>query len=308
MSAQLLQRAFAPRIATDWIMSPWAGLVAATLFWSGNFVIGRSLRGEIDPLALNFWRWVIAAVVLAPLVWRAFRRQWPLLRRHWLYVTVLGLTGLAVPHTCSYIALQTTTAVNALLLLIMIPVVVAVGSWRFFGQPIRPIQWAGIAVCMLGAAAILVRWDIDALLHLRFNRGDLWMLPAVVMASAHTLLLKKTPAGITQGPLLLASVFAAIALMAPLVAWTGVETLAAVTKVVPGALYVGVFASAAAFLLWNRGVVAVGAGRAAPLMYLMPVYASLMSAAFIGEGVQMYQVAGGCVVLAGLWMARPGRA
>ncbi|HUR89455.1 MAG TPA: DMT family transporter, partial [Ramlibacter sp.] len=181
MSAQILQPAAAPRIAHSWIASPWAGLVAATLFWSGNFVIGRSLRGEIEPLALNFWRWVIAAAVLAPFVWAAFRRQWPVLRRHWLYVSALGLTGLAVPHTCSYIALQTTTAVNALLLLIMMPVVVAVGSRVFLAQQLRPVQWAGIAVCMTGAAAILVRWDVDALLRLQFNRGDLWMLPAVVM-------------------------------------------------------------------------------------------------------------------------------
>jgi drug/metabolite transporter (DMT)-like permease len=303
MTTQALQPAATPRIP-GWITSPWAGLVAATMFWSGNFVVGRYLRGEIEPLALNFIRWVIAAAVLAPFVWRAFREQWPLLRRHWLYVTALGITGLAVPHTCSYYAVQTTTAVNALLLLIMIPVVVALGSWRFFAQEIRAVQWAGIATCMVGAIGILVRWDIDVLMHLQFNRGDLWMLPAVLGASAHTLLLKKTPAGVAQGPLLLASMFAAIAAMAPGVAWMGVDTLAAVPKVWPAAIYVGVFASAAAFLLWNRGVVAVGAGRAAPLMYLMPVYASLMSAGFIGEAVQGYQVMGGAVVLLGLWLTR----
>jgi drug/metabolite transporter (DMT)-like permease len=88
--------------------------------------------------------------------------------------------------------------------------------------------------------------------------------------------------------------------------WIGVDSLAAVTKVWPAAIYVGVFASAAAFLLWNRGVVGVGAQRAAPLMYLIPVYASVMGAVFIGEGVQAYQVAGGAIVLAGLGLARRG--
>jgi drug/metabolite transporter (DMT)-like permease len=305
MSSQVLLPAVGPRIAPSrWITSPWAGLVAATLFWSGNFIVGRSLRGQIEPLALNFWRWVIAAIVLLPFVWGSTRAQWPLLRRHWKYVTVLGLTGLAIPHTCSYYALQTTTAVNALLLLIMIPVVVALGSWRFFGQEIRPLQWTGIATCMAGAIAVLVRCDLDALLHLQFIGGDLWMMPAVIMASVHTLLLKKTPEGVTQGPLLLASTVAAIVGMAPAILWIGADSLAAITTVWPAAIYVGVFASAAAFLLWNRGVVAVGAQRAAPLMYLMPVYASVMGAAFIGEGVQTFQIAGGVIVLAGLWMAR----
>src|SRR5207253_3560199 len=150
MTTQALQPAPTPHIPV-WITSPWAGLVAATMFWSGNFVVGRFLRGEIEPLALNFWRWVIAAAVLAPFVWRAFREQWPLLRKHWLYATALGVTGLAVPHTCSYYAVQTTTAVNALLLLIMIPVLVAMGPWRLFRHQIRPLQWAGVATRIVGA-------------------------------------------------------------------------------------------------------------------------------------------------------------
>ena len=303
MTTQALPVAATPRLA-QWVRSPWTGLVVTTLLWSGNFVVGRSLRGQIDPLALNFWRWLIAAVVLAPFIWRAFALQWPTLRRHGVYVGVLGLTGLAVPHTCIYEALRTTTAVNALLLLNLMPVVVAIGAWRFLGQQIRPRQWCGIAVCLAGAVSILVRWDWAALTHLQFHPGDLWMLPAVLTASAHTLLLKRTPAGVTQGPLLLASMFAALLLMAPAVMLAGVNTLGAIANVWPAALYIGVFASAAAFLLWNRGVVAVGAERAAPLMYLMPVYASVLSAAFIGERVQPYQLAGGALVLAGLWMAR----
>jgi len=247
---------------------------------------------------------VVAAIVLAPFVRGAFARQWPMLKHHWKYVAVLGVTGLAIPHTCSYEALQTTTAVNALLLLIMIPVFVSLGAWLFLGQRIGMSQWCGIALCLFGAAAILFRFDWDAVRELHFNRGDLWMLPAVIAASAHTLLLKRTPAGVAQGPLLLASMLAAILAMAPAVLWVGVGTLTAVANVWVGVLYVGIFASAVAFLLWNRGVVVVRAERAAPLIYLMPVYASVLSALFVGERVQAYQLAGGALVLAGLWMAR----
>jgi drug/metabolite transporter (DMT)-like permease len=287
------------------LLAPQVGLVAATLFWSGNFIVGRAIRGEIEPLALNFWRWAIAALVLAPFVRRGFAQQWPLFRRHWFYVTVLGLTGLAIPHTCSYYAVQTTTPVNALLILILMPVFVALGAWRFLGQRIGALQWAGIALALVGAGSILVRWDLGVLMDLRFNRGDLWMLPAVVCSSTHTLLLKKTPPGVEQGPLLLASMLAALVAMAPLVALTGVEHLAAIASLWPAALYIGICASAAAFFLWNRGVVRIGPGRAAPLMYMMPVYASFLATVFLGEAVQPYQLAGGALVIAGLWLSRP---
>lgn len=158
-------------------------------------------------------------------------------------------------------------------------------------------------MALLGAASIVVRWDLEVLLDLRLNPGDLWMAPAVLGDSAHTLLLRKTADGMTQRPLLLASIFAALGLMAPLILWTGVGALRTVADVWEAALYVGIFASAA-FFLWNRGVVQVGPERAAPFMYLMPVYASVLSALFIGEGVQAYQVAGGALVLAGLWMIK----
>jgi drug/metabolite transporter (DMT)-like permease len=289
------------------LLTPQFGLVAATMFWSGNFVVGRAIRGDIDPLALNFWRWTIAALVLAPFACRPLLQQWPALRRRLPYVTLLGLTGLAIPHTCSYYAVQTTTPVNALLILIMMPVFVALGAWRFLGQRITPLQWGGIALALLGAASILVRWDLNVLMHLRFNRGDLWMLPAVMCSSAHTLLLKKAPAGVAPGPLLLASMLAALIAMAPLVTWLGVEALAAITTVWPAAMYVGICASAVAFFLWNRGVVLVGPEHAAPLMYMMPVYASLLAAAFLGEALQAYQMAGGALVVAGLWLSRPRR-
>ena len=287
-----------------WFTSPAVGLVLATMIWSSNFVIGRAVQGLVEPLALNFWRWLIAAAVLTPFVWRAFAAEWPLIREHPGYVLALGLTGVAVPHTCSYVALQTTSPVNALLILILMPVVVALGAWRFLGQPIRPEQWLGIALALLGAASILVRWDPAILIDLRFNRGDLWMLPAVACASTHTLLLKKTPVGVTQGPLLLASTIAAVLLMVPAVAWSGIDTLRAISAVWPAALYVGVFASAAAFFFWNRGVMHVGPERAAPLMYMMPLYASVLASLFLGESVEPYQVAGGALVLAGLWLSR----
>lgn len=293
--------------AARWFLSAQAGLVAATVLWSGNFVVGRAIRGEIEPLALNFCRWVIAAAVLAPFVWRPLVAQAPALRRHWGYVTALGFTGLALPHTCSYYAVQTTSPVNALLILMLMPVLVAVLSSRLSGAPMRRAQWAGVALALVGAASILVRWDLAVLAQLKLSRGDLWMLPAVLASSTHTLLLKRTPAGIGQGPLLLASMVAAILLMVPAVVGSGVRDLAAVAAVWPAALYVGVFASAAAFFLWNGGVVRVGPAQAAPFMYLMPLYASLLSVVFLGEPVRAYQAAGGALVLAGLWLARERR-
>jgi len=286
------------------LASPPAGLALATLLWSGNFVIGRALRDAIDPLELNFWRWLVALAALLPFTGAAVVRQWPLLRGNLLLVVALGLTGLAVPHACIYTALRTTTAVNALLLLNLTPLLVALGAWAFFGQAMRRGHWAGLALSMAGAVTLIVSGRFEALLGLESRRGDLWMLPAIASAAAHVLLLRRTPAGLAQGPLLAASAAAALMLMSPLLLWRGDLTLTVDARVLWGLAYIGILASALAFWLWNRGVAAVGPVRSAGYMFLMPLYAALLSFVLLGEAVQAWQLVGGALVLLGLWFAR----
>jgi drug/metabolite transporter (DMT)-like permease len=294
-----------PPAAHGFIVVPQASLAIATLLWAGNFIVGRALRDEIGPLELNFWRWSIALAVLLPFTVQDLRRQWSMLRRHMGLVLGLGLTGVMVPHTCIYAALRTTTAVNALLLLSLTPVLILMGARILYGQAIRRSQWLGMALSMSGAVVLIVHGSVDTVLRLEFGRGDLWMLPAVVAAAAQVLLLKRTPAGVQQAPLLTASVIAALALMLPGVWIFGDLALPSGGRMVASLGYIGVLASALAFVLWNHGASRVGPSRAAPYLFLMPVYGSILSLVILGEGVARYQYAGGALVLLGLWLARP---
>lgn len=286
------------------LQSPQAALAAATLLWSGNFVVGRALRDLMDPLELNFWRWLIALAVLLPFTAAGLIAQWPLLRRHAGFVLGLALTGVVIPHTCIYTALQTTSALNALLLLNLAPLLIALGARLWFGSPMHPLYGLGMALSIAGALTLLVRGSRDVFLSLNLGQGDLWMLPAVLAAAAQALLLKRTPPGITQGPLLSASVAVALALMLPLL-WRASPSVPSGGQVLASLAYIGIFASALAFWLWNRAVAQVGPSRAAPYLYLMPLYGSLLSFVALGESVQGYQFAGGGLVLLGLWVARP---
>src|SRR6476469_6831808 len=123
------ERRSAGSIACDVVTSPIIGLSAAALFWSGNFLVGRALRNAISPLSLNFWRWTIALAILLPLTYGLLKRHRSLILRHWKLIVALGSTGIASFHTCVYLALTTTSAVNALLLLSLTPFLIVVISW-----------------------------------------------------------------------------------------------------------------------------------------------------------------------------------
>ena len=283
-------------------------LALATLLWAGNFIIGRALRDDMAPLELNFWRWIIALAALLPFTLNSLWLGRALITRNAGFIAMLALTGVVVPHTCVYAALATTNAVNALLLLSIAPLLIGLGDWAIFGEPMRKRQWLGMAVALMGAITLIARGNVDTLLALQAGKGDLWMIPAILSVAAQALMLKRSPKAIAQAPLLAASIIAALIMMLPFMLITG--NLAAPpsgVRVVASLLYVGVFASAAAFLLWNRGVARLGPGAAAPFLYLMPVYGSIMSGVLLGEAAMDYQYIGGGFVFFGLWLARRQR-
>lgn len=279
-------------------------LAIATLLWAGNFIAGRALRHEMAPLELNFWRWLVALAALLPFTLGSLWRGRALILRNGGFIGLLALTGVVVPHTCVYAALGATSAVNALLLMSVAPLLIHVGDWAIFGETMHKRQWLGMTVALTGAAILIARGDASTLVSLRFGKGDLWMIPAVFSVAAQALLLKRSPDSIGQAPLLAASVIAALVMMLPMMLMSGSPIVPpSGTRLVAGLLYVGVLASAAAFLLWNRGVARMGPGRSGPFLYLMPVYGSILSGVLLGEAARNFQYAGGALVFLGLWLA-----
>ncbi|PKO89380.1 MAG: EamA/RhaT family transporter, partial [Betaproteobacteria bacterium HGW-Betaproteobacteria-10] len=96
--------------------NPYLLLTLTVLFWSGNMVIGRGVRADLPPMALAFWRWAIAFAFVLPLALPHLKSQWPLLKASWRPVLILGLLGVGGYNTFAYLALQHTTATNAVLL------------------------------------------------------------------------------------------------------------------------------------------------------------------------------------------------
>ncbi|MEW7979487.1 MAG: DMT family transporter [gamma proteobacterium symbiont of Phacoides pectinatus] len=126
-------------------------LVLATLFWSGNFVLGQAMSTSIPPLTMSYWRWQVALLLLLPFALGGMRREWGLIRAHLPRLALLALLGVALFNTCVYIGLQSTTAINALLINSAIPVWIMLLAMSFIREPVtgRTI-WPGS--CSLCAA------------------------------------------------------------------------------------------------------------------------------------------------------------
>ena len=278
------------------------GLSAAVLIWSGNFVVGRALRYAMSPLSINFWRWIIAVALLLPLSSGLLVRHRDVMARHGKLLTLLGLTGIAAFQTLVYMAVSETTAANALLLLSLAPLLMALASWATLGERISAMQSAGIGVAFAGAVVVISHGEPAALSSFALGRGELWMLVASVLWTLYSVLLKRLPPELPQLAVLSATSATGVLFMLPVYLWipSSAHLLPMSAPAWLGLLYIGIVASVPPFLLWNRGVARLGPSRAGPFIYLMPLFGALLAFLFLGESLQWYQLVGGAIIFAGI--------
>ncbi|MEN9479105.1 MAG: hypothetical protein RLZZ298_500 [Pseudomonadota bacterium] len=284
--------------------NPYLLLTLTALFWSGNMVLGRGIRADVPPMALAFWRWAIAFALVLPLALPHFKEQWPLLKKGWKPVVILGLIGVGGYNTFAYIALQYTSATNAVLLNSFIPVATIAISWAFLGKHLKRLEGLGVVISMCGALTIVARGDFNVLLHLNLNVGDAWMLLAVAVWAVYTVGLAWRPSGVH--PMLMLAAMTAVGLAALLPAYLWEMAQGRQINVYLGSLaslaYVGIFPSFLGYIFYNRGVGEVGASKASLFIHLMPVFGTLLSAIFLNEIPLWYHYLGIGLIFTGIWL------
>lgn len=287
--------------------SPYLLLAASTLFWGGNLVIGRAVAGEIPPIALNFWRWSVALAIFLPFAAADMWRYRTAVAAHWRILLLLAVTGIGAFHCFVYLALQSTTAINVALFMSTGPLVIPLVAFALDREVLARRQVIGLALSLLGVVTILSRADVQVLATLRPNRGDLWMLGAIVLWSLYSVLLRRRPLTLPPPVLLVSIMSIAVALVLPVYLWehwaTGGFDLDAGGML--AIAYVALFASIVAYICWNRGVAQVGASRAGPFMHLIPVFAAALAMVFLGEALERYHLIG--VGLIGLGLVLTSR-
>jgi drug/metabolite transporter (DMT)-like permease len=286
-------------------LAAFALLVFANLLWSGNWVIGRAVHEVFDPLALNFWRWLVAALVMAPFAVRAAWAHAAAIRRHLGLFLFLALTGVVAFQSLVYLGLRTTTAINAVLINAAGPLFMLICSWLLERDKPSRRQLAGMLISFLGVLIVVSRGELQTLVALELHRGDAWILIAMPMWGLYSVLLKRTPPELRGIAFAFTIAAVGVALLVPLYAidvWGEPLRRPSVPEV--GAiLYIGIAASVLAFLAWNRGVTVVGANAAGFTMPLLPAFGTVLAIVFLGEAFQGFHAVGFITIVAGVLLA-----
>ncbi|MEM1314943.1 MAG: DMT family transporter, partial [Pseudomonadota bacterium] len=281
--------------------TPWLLLTCVAMMWASNAVAGRLAVGEIDPATLVLVRWIMVALVMSALYWRPTLRAWPEIRAKLGVSALMAFLGFTAFNTVFYFAAERTTAVNVGILQGSMPVLVLLGAFFAYGERVRPLQGLGVALTLVGVVLVAAQGDLQVLIDLAFNEGDLIMLGACGLYSAYTVALRARP---QVSGVALFTFFSLIATVTavPLFVWTAMQPGYAPPTPEGWAIsvWVAIFPSCLAQLFFLRGVDLIGPGRAGVYINLVPIFAALFAVALLGERFALFHAAALALVLGGI--------
>ena len=281
------------------------GLLLTNLFWAINAILARGYIDEVAPIAMNFYRWLGAFVILTPFALRGVVKNWPIIRPKLLPLTGLAILSISLYNSFLYLSANFTTAVNITLINTLIPIATLLIAWPLLGNRPKIKQLLGVSVSITGVLLILTQGQLQHLVDLNFGQGDLYMVAAVFVWALFTVLLKKMSLKLSAIVVLYLLIILGLPFL--MIAYTiesiffrfyipSIEHLSLL-------LYLWIFPSLLAYGFWTNGVQRLGAEGASLSTNLMPLFGAVLAIIFLNESIYWFHIVGGLCSLFGMLLA-----
>ena len=286
--------------------SAYLFLVLATFCWSGNFIVGKfATVYEIPPLTLNVFRWISVWFILIPFTYKEIFENLPYIKKNWLVISFMGVITISTFNSVVYFALNYTQVINAVLMLSAIPAATIVLSSLMKIEETNIFQLLGLVLSIIGIGSIISNGDIQKIISLDFNKGDMWMLVCVITWSLYSTLLKKNNFKFSQFTLIQLMVSVGILFLIPQFFYEksiGLE-LSLDKNFFLILIYVAIFPAIAAYYFWQKGIEIIGPNRASMFIQLMPLFSAVMAIIIFKEKFELYHFVGAIFILSGIYLS-----
>ena len=272
-------------------------LLFTSFLWGGNFVVGKTLVDHASPVTLTTLRWIIAVIVLIPIVWWKEKSLLPS-RKAIFPLILMGLTGVVLFNLFQFLALEFTSATNVGLISTLNMFSIAMFSFLFLKEKINTLQVGSMLISFVGVLLVLSKGHLEVLFSIGFNKGDLLMCAAVCVWGIYSVIGKwamkhTTPLMAT----LYSGIFGVIVLIPFNVRDFTITNLDA--SFVQSIIYTGVVSTVVCMLLWNIGVQKLGATTSAMFLNFNPIFTAVIAFMWLGERMTWIQGVGSLIVITG---------
>ncbi|MEE9313402.1 MAG: DMT family transporter [Rhizobiaceae bacterium] len=291
------------------LRNPFLLLTITTLVWGGNAVAGKFAVGHISPMILTASRWTVALSVILLIAHKNIKKDWPIIRKNWLYLLLMGGFGFTAFNFCLYSAVHYISAINVALEQSAMPLVIFVLNFTFYKTGIKWVQIIGFSITLIGVLVTISMGDPLGFIQAKgegINRGDLFMLIGALFYGGYTVALRSKPEMHWQS-FLASLAFAALLFSIVGAAFETAQGNAIYPTSIQGfmvVIYTGVFPSLVSQAFYIKGNEALGANVAGLFINLVPVFAALLAVLLLGEQLHWYHVISFGLVMGGILLAQ----
>tara|TARA_B100001741_G_C16484930_1_gene566777 strand:+ start:183 stop:1079 length:897 start_codon:yes stop_codon:yes gene_type:complete len=281
-------------------------LVLASIFWAGNFIVGKFAFFEnIPPFSLVFFRWLTVWFILLPFTYKEILNNKKNIFNSFSLLLLLGLTSVGLFNSFVYISLNYTQVINASLFNTAIPAAIILFCFLFKIENTNSYQLAGLIISVIGVFAIITRLDLNILLTLSFNIGDIWMICAVFCWGIYSAFLKKLKLKISLLSLVHILCSCGLIFLFPqfLYEYSQSDIINVNKNFLYCLVYLALFPSIGSYYCWTGAVSIIGPNRAGIFLMLIPMFSAVMAIFFFKEEFQLYHFIGSIFVIIGLFLA-----
>ena len=281
-------------------------LTFAALFWSGNFIIGKfATLYEVPPLTLNFLRWVMVWFLLIPFTIKEIVAKRDYIKQHFFIISLMGILSISTFNSVVYFALNFTQVINAVLMLAAIPPMIIIFSSVMKIEKTNILQLSGLFLSIVGVGTIISNADIQKIISLSFNKGDVWMLVCVLSWSLYSTLLKKNKFELSQFSLIQIMVTVGLIFLVPQFLYeksigNEIEINKASILIL---MYIVFFPAIAAYYCWQKAIELIGPNRSSMFIQLMPLFSAMMAIIIFKEKFQLFHFFGAIFIITGIYLS-----
>ena len=281
-------------------------LTLAALFWSGNFIIGKfATLFEVPPLTLNFLRWVMVWFLLIPFTFKEIIAKKSYIKKNFFIIGLMGILSISTFNSFVYFALNFTQVINAVLMLAAIPPMIIIFSSIMKIEKTNMFQLSGLFLSIFGVATIISNADVQKIISLSFNKGDIWMLVCVLSWSLYSTLLKKNKFQLSQFSLIQIMVTVGLIFLVPQFLYE--QSIGLDIKINKASIlilaYVVIFPAIAAYYCWQKAIELIGPNRSSMFIQLMPLFSAIMAIIIFKEKFQLFHFIGASFIISGIYLS-----
>ncbi|MCH7338850.1 DMT family transporter [Acinetobacter higginsii] len=276
----------------------------AILFWAGNVVVSKMASHAISPVAITFYRLVLALAVMSTFVLIPVWNNRHTIKQYWKQLALGGFLSVSLFQFLSYQAASTTTATNMAIVTALIPLLTMILSSAMLKDRLSYGMLFGGALSFYGILYLLSHGSITDIWKQGVHLGDGLMLIAAAGYALYGVLLKrwKMPIPAWQSNFVQSSF--AIVYVLPFFIFLPASQMQLNQQTIPLIVYASIFSSVLLSYLWIEGVRHLGPNRNSIFMNLLPLFTALIAVALLGEHLQLFHYIGGGLTLLGILIAQ----